>query len=145
MIPTDNLEFHEKLKDNFDIKILPTFRPDNITKTEDPAAILSYIRKLEQISGSEIRKFDSLIEIIDGRHNFFHEMGCRLSDHGLDRFYFSQFTKAEVESIFSKLLGGEKISLEETEKYKTAVLLEICRLNHKRKWTQQFHVRRFEK
>jgi glucuronate isomerase len=28
----------------------------------------------------------------------------------------------------------------DTEKYKTAVMLELCRMNHKRGWTQQFHV-----
>jgi glucuronate isomerase len=138
--PVDTLEFHKNLKDTFDIKTLPSFRPDNITKTEDPAVFIAYIRKLEQASGTEIRTYGSLIEIIDKRHELFHELGCRLSDHGLDRFYFSRFTNSDVESIFKKLLAGKKISAEETEKYKTAVLLEICRLNHKRKWTQQFHV-----
>jgi glucuronate isomerase len=67
-------------------------------------------------------------------------MGCRLSDHGLDRFYYSLFTAQEINSIFKKLLKGEIISSEEAEKYKTAVMLELCRLNHKRGWTQQFHV-----
>jgi glucuronate isomerase len=67
-------------------------------------------------------------------------MGCRLSDHGLDRFYYSLFTAQEINSIFKKLLIGEIISSEEAEKYKTAVMLELCRLNHKRGWTQQFHV-----
>jgi glucuronate isomerase len=38
------------------------------------------------------------------------------------------------------LLKGETLSSEETEKYKTAVMLELCRMNHKRGWTQQFHV-----
>jgi glucuronate isomerase len=67
-------------------------------------------------------------------------MGCRLSDHGLDRFYFSSFTTQEIDSIFKKLLKGEIISSEYAEKYKTAVMLELCRLNNKRGWTQQFHV-----
>ena len=37
--PADNLEHHQKLKDSFEIKVLPTFRPDNIIKTEDPEKI----------------------------------------------------------------------------------------------------------
>ncbi|HZY24287.1 MAG TPA: glucuronate isomerase [Bacteroidales bacterium] len=138
--PTDTLEYHQKLKEAFQIKILPTFRPDNIIKTDDPEIFISYISKLEQIAGAEIKNFDALVEIIDKRHKYFHDMGCRLTDHGLDRFHFTGFTISEVDSIFRKLLDGENISADESEKYKTAILLEICMLNHKRNWTQQFHI-----
>jgi glucuronate isomerase len=138
--PTDNLEHHLKLKNSFEIKVLPTFRPDNVIKTEDPEKFRSYIHKLEQVSGIEIRNFDTLLEALDKRHLFFHEMGCRLSDHGLDRFYFATFTITEINRIFKNLLKGDLISLEDSEKFKTALLLELCKLNHKRGWTQQFHV-----
>jgi len=138
--PTDNLEYHKKLKNSFDLKTLPTFRPDNVIKTEDPEKFKAYILKLELAAGTQIRNFESLIEALDKRHKFFHDMGGRLSDHGLDRFYFSTFTSVEIERIFKNLRNGEIISLEETEKYKTAVMLELCKLNHKRGWTQQFHV-----
>jgi glucuronate isomerase len=138
--PTDNLEHHLNLKDSFEIKVLPTFRPDNIIKTEDPEKFKLYIQKLELVSGNEIRNFDDLLEALDKRHKFFHEMGGRLSDHGIDHFYFATFTSHEIDRIFKNLLKGEIISSEKTEKYKTAVLLELCRLNHKRGWVQQFHV-----
>jgi len=137
--PADTLEFHSRLK-GFEIKILPTFRPDNAIKTDDPEKFGAYIVKLEQVAGTEIRSFDTLIEVLDRRHRFFHDMGGRLSDHGLDRFYFSEYKANEADRIFKKLLKGEIISSEETEKYRTAVMLELCRMNHKRGWTQQFHV-----
>ena len=138
--PTDNLEHHLKLKESFEITVLPTFRPDNIVKTEDPEKFRAYIHKLEHVSGVEIRNFETLIEAIDIRHKFFHESGGRLSDHGLDRFYFTSYTRSDVDKIIRKLLKGDTISYEEAEKYKTATMLEICKLNHKRCWTQQFHV-----
>jgi glucuronate isomerase len=99
-----------------------------------------YIKKMEQASEKDILNFDSLIEVLDRRHKFFHEMGCRLSDHGLDRFYFATSTAAEINSAFSTLLSGKTLSTEEAEKYKTAMMLELCRMNHKRGWTQQFHI-----
>jgi glucuronate isomerase len=138
--PADNLEHHQKLKDSFEIKVLPTFRPDNVIKTEEPEIFKSYIRKLEMVNGAEINKFDELLEALDKRHKFFHETGCRLSDHGIDRFYFAKFTSREVDRIFKNLHEGEIISDEEAEKYKTAMMLELCRMNHKRGWTQQFHI-----
>ncbi len=138
--PADDLEYHKKLKGSFEIKILPAFRPDNVMKAEDPARFKSYIEKLGEAGGKEIKSFGDLIETLDDRHNYFHEMGGRLSDHGLDRFYFSSFTSAEADKIFKKLLKGETLSCEESEKYKAAVMTELCRMNHKRGWTQQFHV-----
>jgi glucuronate isomerase len=138
--PCDSLEHHLSLKDSFEVKILPTFRPDNLIKIENPEIFAEYIIKLELASGIEIKNFDSLIEAVDSRHSFFHETGGRLSDHGLERFYFAEYNASEIDKILKKLLKGETISDEEAEKYRTAVMTELCRMNHKRGWTQQFHV-----
>ena len=138
--PADTLEHHKRLKGSFEIPVYPTFRPDNAVKTEDPAKFKSYIIKLGEAVAKEIRSFSDLIEALDNRHRFFHEMGARVSDHGLDRFYFDQFTETEADKIFKKLLRGSLLSVEETEKYRAAVMTEICRMNSKRGWTQQFHV-----
>jgi glucuronate isomerase len=138
--PIDTLEYHQKLKGSFEISVLPTFRPDNVIKTDDSQKFITYLQKLELISETEIEDFETLIAALDIRHKFFHETGCRLSDHGLDRFYYTTFTVSEINKIFNKLLKGETISFDESEKYKTAVMTELCKLNHKRGWTQQFHV-----
>ena len=138
--PADNLEHHLNLKGSFEIKVLPTFRPDNAVDTEDPEKFRTYILKLEQASGIEIKSFDSLIEALDSRHKFFHETGCRLSDHGIERFCFAIYTASEIDKIFRKLIKGRSISSEEAEKFRTAAMIELCKLNHKRGWTQQFHV-----
>jgi len=138
--PTDTLEYHQNLRGSFEIKVLPTFRPDNVVKTEDPHKFKEYIGRIETTSGIPVSNFENLVEAIDKRHAFFHHHGGRLSDHGLDRFYFTPFSLHEVDQIFKTLLGGGIISAEENEKYKTAIMLELCRMNHKRGWTQQFHV-----
>jgi glucuronate isomerase len=138
--PSDSLEYHKSLKGSFATKVLPTFRPDNAVKTDDPVKFREYIFKLEKASETSIDNFETLIRVLDVRHEFFHNMGGRLSDHGLDRFYFAQFTADEADGIFKSLMNGKRLSADETEKYRTAVMLELCRMNHKRGWTQQFHV-----
>jgi glucuronate isomerase len=138
--PADNLEHHLKLKKSFEISVLPTFRPDSILKTDDPGKFQAYILKLEQAAGIEINNFDCLMEAFDKRHQFFHETGCRLSDHGLDRFYFASYSASQIEKILKKLLSGDSITYDESEKFKTAAMTELCRMNQKRGWTQQFHV-----
>jgi glucuronate isomerase len=137
--PTDSLRHHRKLKDTFEVKVLPTFRPDNIIKTDDPEMFMAYIKRLEEATNSDITDLRSMVEALENRHSFFHENGCRLSDHGIDRFYFSDFTLQDIDHILKKLLRGNTISSEEKEKYITAIMLELCRMNHKRGWAQQFH------
>ncbi|MDX9724887.1 MAG: glucuronate isomerase [Bacteroidales bacterium] len=138
--PADSLEHHMALRDSFEVRVLPTFRPDNVIKTEDPARFTDYIRRLEAASGKNISSFTDLVEVLDDRHDLFHRNGARLSDHGLERFYYSPFTEREVNRIFKKLLDHDVISTEDAEKFKTAAMTELCRMNHKRGWTQQFHV-----
>jgi glucuronate isomerase len=138
--PADTLEYHQRLKGTFKTTVLPTFRPDNVIKTEDPAKFKAYIGKLEAASGIAIKNFENLAEALDNRHKFFHENGGRLSDHGLERFYYAQFNAGEADTIFKKILKGDTISCEETEKYRCAIMTELCRMNHRRGWTQQFHV-----
>jgi glucuronate isomerase len=138
--PTDTLEHHNKIKGSFETKVLPTWRPDNIIKTEDPKKFKAYVLKLEAVSGVEIKDFYSLLEALDNRHSFFHETGGRLADHGLERFYFSDYSDSEVNKYFLKLMTGQGLSAEETEKYRTSIMLQLCIMNCKRGWTQQFHV-----
>ena len=138
--PADSLEYHNQLKEAFKVTVLPTFRADNILRTEYPSGFGNYIERLEKASQVSITDFDALIEALDKRHGFFHDQGCRLSDNGLERFYFERFNASDCDRILGELKKGETISLEDAEKFKTAILSELCRMNHKRGWTQQFHI-----
>jgi len=139
--PADSLQYHQQLKkEGFDIKVLPTFRADNVLKTEDAATFIAYIEKLGAAADIAIHTYKDLLEALNKRHAFFHELGGRLSDSGPDRFYYADYTDNEIAAIFQKLMDGKTISAEETEKYRTAIMADLSRLNHKRGWTQQFHV-----
>jgi glucuronate isomerase len=139
--PTDDLQYHKKLQeDNFEIKVLPSFRPDKATEIEKGQAFVDWIQKLEKTVGHSITDFPTLIQSLQKRHDFFHEMGCRISDHGHVNFYGEEYTAFEVNAIFKKGLRGEAISALEINKYKSAVLFELALMNKKKSWAQQFHV-----
>ncbi|MBQ8915941.1 MAG: glucuronate isomerase, partial [Alistipes sp.] len=85
--PIDSLEHHLKVAaDGFKVKMLPTWRPDKAMAVEVPANFKAYIDKLAEVSGVEIKKFQDVIEALRVRHKFFEEVGCRLSDHGIEEF-----------------------------------------------------------
>lgn len=138
--PVDTLEFHHKLQKEFEIKVLPTFRPDKVLKGDDLPMLNAYLKQLGEAANIDINNYENLIAALDKRHAFFHETGCKLSDHGLDRFFYAQFSQSEIDAIFTKILAGKDLTDAELEKYRTAVLLELGKMNHKRGWTQQFHV-----
>lgn len=83
--PADSLEYHSALKEEgFEIKILPTWRPDKAMAVENPDEYRAYVEKLSAVSGVIIRNFSDLMEALRKRHDFFAGMGCRLSDHGIE-------------------------------------------------------------
>ena len=138
--PADSLEHHKKIKGNNGIKVLPTFRADNVLKVEESQNFALYLKKLSEVSDIEINSFATLVHALDNRHEYFHNAGCRLSDSGPERFFYAPYTDSEVSAIFDKALTGTTLSSDEIEKYRTAIMAELSRMNHKRGWVQQFHV-----
>lgn len=140
--PIDSLEHHQKIKkDNFAIKILPAFRPDKAYAVENSETYNSYIGKLSNVSSIEITSFSKLISALENRINYFHANGCKLSDHGLEQLYYPEpGTTINIEQLFTKIVKHEKITELETQYFKYCVLIELGRLYHKKRWTQQFHL-----
>jgi len=139
--PTDNLEHHQKIKaDDFGVQVLPAFRADKAMAIEDTAVFLPYLQKLEQASGIAIGNFQQLLDALEQRHDFFHQNGCRLSDHGLETMYADDFTDKEIHAILQKALQKQPLSQEEVSKFKSAVLFHLALLDHAKGWTQQFHL-----
>ena len=138
--PIDTLEYHRAIKqDNFRIKVGTAFRPDKSILIESET-YNDYIDKLEEVVDFEIRKYDDLCTALIKRIEFFHDNDCRLCDHGLSYISFTDYSDAEIVAIFEKRRSGKVITFEESEKFKTAILLFLCKEYHKRGWVQQFHL-----
>jgi len=139
--PIDSLEHHEKIrKEDFEIKVLPAWRPDKAMAIENPVAYNSYLDKLSDVSGIEINNFNSLVDALYRRHEYFDARGCRLSDHGLESFYYIEYTESEINSIFKNVRSGKSITREDLLKFKTAMLVLFAGMDHAKNWTQQYHV-----
>jgi glucuronate isomerase len=139
--PADSLEHHIKIKnDGFEIKVLPTFRPDRSMAVENAQAYNKYLDSLEKASGISITDFDDLISALQTRHDFFHEQGCRLSDHGIEHFYAEDYTEKEIKDSFSQIRSGKELDNGKIMKFKSAILLIMARMDHEKGWTQQFHI-----
>ncbi len=140
--PTHDLAHHRKASadSSFKSKMLPTWRPDKAMAAEDAKNYNRYLDRLAEVSNTQISSFDDLLTALQKRHDFFHEQGCRLSDHGLETVYAADYTDAEIRAIFHKVRGGTELSVEELEKFQSAMLVEFARQDHAKGWVQQFHI-----
>lgn len=138
--PIDSLEHHQKIKaDGFEVSVLPAWRPDKAMAVENATLYNNYIEKLVEAAGMKIDSFKNLMLALDNRHQFFHDNGCRLSDHGLETFIAEDYTDSEIDQIFKKIRVGNDLDSAEVLKFKSAMLYEFGIMDHSRGWTQQFH------
>lgn len=137
--PVDDLRYHKQTAESgFEVKMIPAWRPDkamNIEKPEFPV----YVNQLGEVAGVTITTFKDMLDALKKRHDFFHSMGCRLSDHGIEEFYDEPYTDAEIETIFAKAMSGKELSVYEQRQYKHCFLFKMAEMDAEADWTQQFH------
>jgi glucuronate isomerase len=139
--PADTLEYHRQIKENpFGTKVLPTWRPDKAMAIENPAQYREYMQTLGAAAGITISNYQDLLDALRKRQDFFHEIGCRISDHGMDTFYAEDFEIEEIDRIFRNTLKGELPSEQDVLKFKSAMFLDLGRMYHDKGWAQQFHI-----
>ncbi|MEP6684317.1 MAG: glucuronate isomerase [Parafilimonas sp.] len=139
--PIDTLQYHKKIKeDGFEINILPAFRPDKAMDVASTETFYSYVQQLQNVSNISITTFEDYLSALKSRHDFFHANGCRISDHGLENMYATDFTDKEINNIFNKLISKNNISEQEQQKIKSAMLLYFAEWDHEKNWVQQFHL-----
>ncbi len=140
--PVDTLEYHKRMRSDssFPVKVIPAFRADMALNIERGPAFLDYVQKLSAAADLQIASYRDFLDAVRKRHAYFHVEGCRLSDHGLETVYVESFTEKDVSRIFAHVLAGKPVGPEEVLKFKSAVLLELCLLDHGAGWVQQFHL-----
>ena len=138
--PTDDLRHHRAIaRSNLPTRVFPAFRPDKALAigTEE------FARWIEQLAPSvnvEIRDLNSFLSALRKRHDDFHALGCRLSDHGLDHCFATPCSERTAAEIFSKAQAQHTISTEERTQFASFMMLFFARLDAEKGWTKQFHL-----
>ena len=139
--PADTLEWHKKLAadPSITVKVCPSYRPDKAINISKPG-FAAYIKKLAASVGKET--LSSVREVLDAlteRLEYFAELGCRASDHGLDYIPFRPASMEEAEAVFETVMNGGEVSAEDAEKYQTLVLLHLGKEYHRLNIAMQLH------
>jgi glucuronate isomerase len=99
----------------------------------------SWVNALAECADVDINNYQSYMDAIRSRHDYFHANGCRLSDHGLDTVLAEDCTAAEMAVIFDKVRDGQKLSATDVAKFKSGMMLEFGRMDAEKGWVQQIH------
>lgn len=140
--PIDSLEYHKMMRNDsgFHTRVYPAFRPDKAMAVESTSAFLQYIRSLSKITDIEISSYAEFLRAIRKRHEYFHQSGCRVSDHGLETLLAEDYTESEIKSLFSQLLQGKTLAPHGILKVKSALQYEFALMDCEKGWVQQFHL-----
>ena len=138
--PIDTLEWHQKIAESgcCSAKVVPSYRPDKAVNI-DKAGFVDYIKALAAAAKMEIASAQDVKKALSDRLDFFCSLGCRATDHGLDYIPYAPADDAQVEAVFAKAMAGEKVSVEEADQYKTAIMVHLGREYARRGIVMQLH------
>ncbi len=139
--PADPLEHHEAIAaSGIPTKVYPTFRPDRALQVDDPAQFNAWVDRLSATANVRISEFTHFLNALEKRHQDFHDLGGRLSDHGLPYCYASPCTDFEAQAIFHRTRSGQGASPAEHEQFASNLMLFFGRLDARNGWTKQLHL-----
>ncbi|WP_416151700.1 glucuronate isomerase [Salipaludibacillus sp. HK11] len=138
--PTDNLNYHRKLKEEgYKVTVSPSFRPDKALAI-DQDGFLKWLKSLEKVVDKELKGYQSFLEAMRERVDFFAEVGCRSADHGINEMFYRETSIEEIESIYKSKLNGQVLSDEQVEKFKTFTLQQLAEKYVEKQWVMQLHI-----
>jgi glucuronate isomerase len=138
--PTDDLRHHHEIaKANLATRVLPTFRPDKALGVGE-AEFVTWIEQLSRVADTEVRDLNSFLDALRRRHDSFHAIGCRLSDHGLEHCYATPCSDGAAAGIFSKALAGQAVTPDKRTQFASFLMLFFGHLDAEKGWTKQLHL-----
>lgn len=140
--PVESLEWHQAINnENSLVKVLPTWRPDKAMDLRNIKLFNQYVDQLESITDTSISNLKDYLIALKKRHIYYHEHGCRLSDHGLEfPFPVNSFTLNQLNVIFNEIRSGKEVSPEKQEMFRSGLLYQMALWNYERGWVQQYHI-----
>ncbi len=139
--PTDDLDWHAVIAaTDLATKVFPCFRPDKALNVHLPEAFNAWVAKLEAVSNTSISSLNDFVGALHKRHDFFHSMGGRLSDHGVNHAFGEFAHDGEAARIFDCARSGRAAEPDEQARFAGYMMLLFGRWDAEKGWTKQLHL-----
>ena len=146
--PADDLRYHQALsaKPELAFRMYPTFRPDVAFAVQQVDRWNNWVQRLSAVANLEIHSLTDLLVALRQRHDEFHRLGCRLSDHGLSYCFAVEGTESEAAQVVEKLLaakhGSNSTTIEPAvaDRFGGFLMRQFAAWDHEKGWTKQLHL-----
>jgi glucuronate isomerase len=139
--PADDLSNHVRLcESGLPTRVYPTFRPDRVLDVHQPEVFNPWVDRLAKAADVDIVHLAHLLDALKRRHQEFHDLGCRLSDHGLDRCFAVPCGDDLAVAAFEKGRAGGVVSQDERDAFASYMMVFFGHLDAEKGWTKQLHL-----
>jgi glucuronate isomerase len=139
--PADDLRWHKQIAaSGLKTKVFPTYRPDRAFLVHQPDQFNTWLGRLAETANTDIADFQSFLDALKKRHDAFHELGCRLSDHGLTVCFATPCSEEKASEIFEKARAFIPVPEEDQVQFASFMMLFFGRLDAEKGWTKQLHL-----
>jgi glucuronate isomerase len=139
--PADDLRWHKQIAASaLKTRVFPTFRPDRAFLVHQPDVFNAWLGRLAAAADADIADFKSFLDALKKRHDAFHALGCRLSDHGLNVCFATPCSEEKASEIFEKARAFIPVSWEDQAQFASFMMLFFGRLDAEKGWTKQLHL-----
>ena len=123
-------------------RVYPTWRPDKALLGGGRRGVDAWVGEARAGgAGRRSGRWDALLAALERRHAFFHEMGCRASDHGLETLDAEPCDRRGRRRRSSTGCAPAGPSTPARRGvFRSALLHRLALLDHARGWVQQFHL-----
>lgn len=138
--PLDDLQYHLLLRDQSDFatRVLPTFRPDELFDTA-PDRFLTFVSRLAEKTDRPVTSLESFLGALESRVDFFHSVGCRISDHGPQAVRYCHLDAAAQAALFQQRLAGDVLTEKELQAWDSLIFVALAKMYKQRDWAMQIH------
>ncbi len=134
----DTLQIHQKIQHEWDGRVIPTFRPDDITNPEHPD-FKSHMKLFAEQTNKDVYSWPDYLEAIQQQRAFFKSMGAKATDHGFPTAFTTILSKNHCQTLLTNALTGE-LSPEDAELFRGHMLVELARMSRDDGLVMQLHV-----
>ena len=138
--PAESLQYHRQIAaSECATRVYPTFRPDKALGVATPDYNI-WLDKLAQTCDRDIATLADLLGALQQRHDDFHALGGRLSDHGMAQVPARFASESEATQTFARARAGRAADPDEAEQFAGFLMRFFGQLDAQRGWTKQLHL-----
>lgn len=136
--PTDTLDEHRRIRQcGWPGRVIPTFRPDNVTDLM-ARGWKQNIERLAEISDVDTGTYAGFIHALEKRRVFFKAMGATSTDHGVLSPFTVELSLREAAALYDKALLGQATA-QDAKLFTGHMIMEMARMSIEDGLTMQIH------